>query len=290
MELLRVDPDRALVEEWCLVLTAEGLSPAIAHTSAGFAVLVPPDELDAAGRALGSYELENPPKLRDRAASPGHHDKIGELERFGAGLVSLAMLAFYGVTGPRNAAVDWFAQGSADSARILDGELWRTATALCLHADLGHVVANALFGAVFLAAVCGGFGPGFGIALTLLAGAGGNLANAIFQGPDHSSVGASTAVFGAVGLLAGRAVAHRVQRGELGLRSWVPIAAGFALIAMIGTGERSDIWAHLFGFLTGGFLGIPASLAWPKPGWPVQLGTLALSGVALLYAWQRALG
>jgi membrane associated rhomboid family serine protease len=289
VELLRIDVDRALVEEWCLVLTAEGLSPSIEHTSSGFAVLVPRDELVAADRALDSYELENPRGAGPQTASPEHPDRIGQLECLGAGVVSLAMLAFFGVTGPRNAAVDWFATGSADSARILDGELWRTVTALCLHADLGHVVANALFGGVFLAAVFGGFGVGFGIALTLLAGAGGNLANAIFQGPDHISVGASTAVFGAVGLLAGRGVAQRIRRGELGLRSWVPIAAGFALIAMIGTGERTDIWAHLFGFLTGGFLGIPASLAWPKPGWPVQLGTLAIAIVGLLYAWQRAL-
>ena len=289
MELLRVDANRTLVEEWCLVLTAEGLSPTIEHTSSGFAVLVPRDELEAAGRALGSYELENPSDDATRVSGSETLDKIGDAARFGAGFVSLAMLAFYGITGPRNAAVDWFSQGSANSARILDGELWRTVTALCLHADLSHVVANALFGAVFLAAVCGGFGTGFGIALTLLAGAGGNLANAIFQGPDHISVGASTAVFGAVGLLAGRAVAQRIRRGEQGLRSWVPIAAGFALIAMIGAGERSDIWAHLFGFLTGGFLGIPASLAWPRPGWPMQLGALALSLVALLYAWQLAL-
>jgi hypothetical protein len=59
---------------------------------------------------------------------------------------------------------------------------------------------------------------------------------------------------------------------------------------MLGTGERSDLWAHLFGFLTGGFLGIPASLAWPRSAaWPVQLAALAATAAALLWAWRLAL-
>ena len=47
----------------------------------------------------------------------------------------------------------WFEGGSADSTRILAGELWRSVTALCLHADVGHVASNALFGALFLVVI-----------------------------------------------------------------------------------------------------------------------------------------
>jgi membrane associated rhomboid family serine protease len=126
--------------------------------------------------------------------------------------------------------------------------------------------------------------------LTVAAGAGGNLANAIFQGPGHASVGASTAVFAAVGLLGGRGVAQRLRRGELGFRLWIPLSAGLAIIAMVGTGERTDIWAHLFGFLTGGFLGIPASLAWPRRASPLIQSVCAIAGIGiLLEAWRLVL-
>jgi rhomboid protease GluP len=283
---LAVAGDRAAAEEWSLVLVAEGLNPSIHRTQAGFAVSVPMIEAEAAGRALESYRRE---QLTPDAPPPEPVDRIGQPERFVAVVVGLALVMFFSVTGPRDPAVAWFAEGSADASRVLGGELWRTVTALCLHADLGHVLSNALFGTLFLAAACAGFGPGVALALTLAAGAGGNLANAIFHGPDHISVGASTAVFGAVGLLGGRGVALRIRRGEIGMRMWVPIAAGLALVAMLGTGDRSDVWAHLFGFLSGGFLGIPASLAWAKPAsTPVQIGALALSGALVLYSWRLA--
>jgi membrane associated rhomboid family serine protease len=285
--VLRSSADRSLVEEWFLVLTADGFSTSMHHTGNEFAVCVPDVELEAASRALEQYEREN---AQSPSIPGGVSETIGEVDLFVAVAASLAMLSFFVWTGPRDPNLTWFAAGSADAAAILGGELWRTLTALCLHADLAHVVANALFGALFLAAAGGGYGPGVAIALTLAAGAGGNLANAIFQGPGHVSVGASTAVFGAVGLLAGRAVALRLRRGENGFRIWLPIAAGFAIIAMLGTGERSDIWAHLFGFMTGGLLGVPASLAWPRSAsWPVQLAAMAASVAMILYAWRLAL-
>jgi membrane associated rhomboid family serine protease len=285
--LVRQAGDRRRADEWSLVLSSQEIENAIRRAPEGFAVFVDRADLGAALRSLDAYEQENP-----AAPAPPEEaqDRIGELDRFVGGALGALMLAFFVVTGPRNPEVVWFAEGSADAARILGGELWRTVTALCLHADLGHVVSNALFGALFVSAVCAGLGPGVGVALTLAAGATGNLANAIFQGPDHVSVGASTAVFGAVGLLGGRGVAQRIRRGELGFRIWVPIAAGLALIAMLGTGERSDIWAHGFGFLAGGFLGVPASLAWPHPAdRSLQWSALALTVVALLQAWRLAL-
>ena len=279
---------RRLADECALVLSSQGIENAIRRTPEGFGVFVDPADLDAALRSLDAYEEENP---GDRVAAEEARDRIGELDRFVGGALGALMIAFFLVTGPRNPEIVWFAEGSADAAQILAGELWRTVTALCLHADLGHVVSNALFGALFVSAVCAGLGPGVGVALTLAAGATGNLANAIFQGPDHVSVGASTAVFGAVGLLGGRGVAQRLRRGELGFRIWVPIAAGLALIAMLGTGDRSDIWAHGFGFLAGGFLGVPASLAWPRPAArSLQWSALALTVAALLQSWRLALG
>lgn len=285
--VLRRHRDRALVDEWLLVLAADGFRVSVHHADGVFVVRVPASEREAAARALEHWEAENASTDRPEPPAP---EPIGAVERLSAFAVGLAMLAFWTWTGPADAKVAWFARGAGDSSAILDGELWRTLTALSLHVDLGHVAANALFGTLFLAAAGAGFGPGLALALSLLAGAMGNLANAIFQGPGHVTIGASTAVFGAVGLLAGRALALRLRRGDPGMRAWIPIAAGFALLAMLGTGERSDVWAHLFGFLSGGFLGVPATLAWPRPArWPVQLAAFCGACAAMLQAWRLAL-
>ena len=185
----------------------------------------------------------------------------------------------------------WFERGSADAERILVGEIWRTVTALTLHADAGHLLANALFGALFLGAVCSALGAGVGCALVLLSGAGGNLLNALLQGSHHVSVGASTAVFASVGLLSGLSVARRRQRRWPGRPWWVPIGAGLALLAMLGTtGDRVDLWAHLFGLLVGGVLGVPVGFALARPPTAVVqwlFGSAAL--MVLVYCWGLAL-
>ncbi len=283
---LRVARKLELAEEWALVLAAEDLSPSVSPGPEGFVLGVPPDEVEHATRVLSAYEREN--RMRefgraDRPAAPGH---------VGAGVgVSALLLAFFLVTGPRTPGVPWFERGSADAERIVLGELWRAVTALSLHADLAHALANALAGALFLGAVCAALGPGLGCALVLLSGAGGNLINAFVRGPGHVSVGASTAVFGAVGLLCGLAVARRRRRGARERRAWVPIGAGFAILAMLGTaGASVDLWAHLFGLLVGAALGIPVGFALSRPpGRSLQwlLGAAALA--ALLVCWARAL-
>ena len=109
----------------------------------------------------------------------------------------------------------------------------------------------------FLTAVCRNLGPGLGAATVLGVGALGNLLNAWFHGFDHVSVGASTAVFGALGVLGGMGVVQRRRLGIHGRRAWIPLAAGVAILAMIGTGgPRVDLWAHLWGFVAGAGAGI----------------------------------
>ena len=104
-------------------------------------------------------------------------------------------------------------------------------------------------------------GPGVGLRLLLLAGAGLEevVVTAAVHGGDHVSVGASTATFGAIGILAAlRIIGGRAREG--GRKSWVVIAASLALLALVGTGPHADLLAHLFGFLLGGGLGLIAAL------------------------------
>ena len=186
--------------------------------------------------------------------------------------------------------MSWFERGSADAQKILNGEFWRTVTALTLHADVVHALSNAIAVALFLGVVSSVLGIGLGAALMLMAGAGGNLANAFLHGSAHVSVGASTSIFGAVGLLGGVAVITR-GRASSKRRVWLPIAAAFALLAMLGTGgERVDIWAHLFGLLVGGVLGILVALTTPRPpGLAIQWACGGAAAAVLIYCWIIAL-
>jgi rhomboid protease GluP len=274
------------------VLEADGLSPSVRSGPEGFALSVPADEAERAAGIISAYENEKRDGALRRERESQREPEPVAAGAAPAGLaVSAALLVFFFLTGPRNATVIWFERGSADAERILLGELWRTVTALSLHADLPHVLANALFGALFLGAVCGALGAGVGCALVLLSGAGGNLLNALFQSSHHVSVGASTAVFGAVGLLSGLAVARRRRQQSQRRHAWLPIGAGLAILAMLGTtGARTDLWAHLFGLLAGGVLGIPVGFALPRPPRPLVqwiLGGTAL--MAVLYCWGLAL-
>ena len=267
------------------MLLAEGLSPQVRWSVDGVVLSVPEREVETARAALAAYESENPPKLqeRDEPAEPA-----GLLTGIAVGGM---LLVFFSITVRWYPAVPWFERGSADADRILLGELWRTVTALSLHADLVHALSNATGITLFLGALSGILGPGVASALVLLAGAGGNLANALVHGSLHVSVGASTSVFGAVGMLGGFGLVRRGRRKIPSRRAWMPIAAAVAILAMLGSGgERVDVLAHLFGFLVGVVLGLFFAFVTPHPpGAVFQWGCGSAAIAALLYSWTLAL-
>src|SRR3990172_5169843 len=200
---LRLTGDHHLAEEWELVLLAQGLSPSLRRTPEGVVLSVPPAEVGKAAASLSAYEREN----RRKAAEFVEPLEPGNL--LVAVAVALMLLVFFPITVQWPPALSWFARGGADAERILQGEFWRTVTALTLHADVAHALSNAVAVALFLGALSSMLVAGLGGALVLLAGAGGNLANAYLHGSPHAAVGASTAVFGAVGLLGSLRVTRR---------------------------------------------------------------------------------
>jgi membrane associated rhomboid family serine protease len=282
---LRRTGDDKLADEWALVLLAQGLSPRVRRRPDGIVLSVPQDQVERARAVLSVYESENPKKPSERVEATHTAASL-----VGSSIVAILILLFFIITDISSSTIPWFERGSADAQKILQGEFWRTVTALTLHADVVHALSNTVAVALFLGAVSSVLGIGLGGALMLMAGAGGNLANAFLHGSAHVSVGASTSIFGAVGLLGGAAVVTR-GRASSKRRVWLPIAAALALLAMLGTGgERVDIWAHLFGLLVGGVLGVLIALTTPRPpGLATQWACGSAAAAVLIYCWSIAL-
>jgi rhomboid protease GluP len=269
-------------DERVLVLQSQGVRAAACRASGGWAVLAEAAEADAARRLLEAWERENRSEPEPPAPEPDPPFPWLAMAALSAGL-----LGFFALTGPRADGSEWFAAGSARASRILLGEWWRTVTALTLHADAGHVLGNVIAASLFAGAVCRRFGSGVGLALLVAAGALGNGANAWLHQSGHDSIGASTAVFAAVGVLAADALQRRrVPRGG----RLAPLGAGLGILAMLGTSERADLFAHAFGLAAGLALGVAASRALaaaPARPWQLLAGLLSIG--AVVGAWWLAL-
>lgn len=186
---------------------------------------------------------------------------------------------------------DWLSAGRVDGALIRAGEWWRTFTALTLHSGIRHLLGNLGFGALF--GILAGRLVGAGVAWLgiLLAGAAGNALNTVLLESSHRSIGASTAVFAALGLLAGFVWRARLMSQERWPYRLGPIVGGIALLAFTGTGdENTDIGAHLGGFVCGFAAGVALTLAATQLAnrrLQVLCGIAALA--VLLAAWTMAL-
>lgn len=281
--LLRVASDQRLAEEWELVLLAQGLSPSLRRSPDGVVLSVPEDEVDRALASLSAYEQENPRRIAERVEPMGSGSLLAGVA------AALMLLLFFFVSVQWLPTLSWFERGSADAQRIVQGEFWRAVTALTLHADVAHALSNAVAAALFFGAVSSMVGAGLGGALILLAGAGGNFANALLHGSPHVAVGASTAVFGAVGMLGSLGMIRRRRSALNRWRVWLPVAASLALLGMLGSGgERVDIWAHFFGLLVGAVLGTLIAWVTPRPPGLLQWTCGASTVAVLIYCWTLA--
>lgn len=146
-----------------------------------------------------------------------------------------------------------------------DDEYWRLITAMTLHADLSHLAGN-LMGIALFAYFCGRYmGNGLAWLAILIAGGLSNLTNVVLNpNTPFLSLGASTAVFAALGLLTGfPAGTHLRTRQPVQPREWLlPFFGGCVLLAWLGGGgPDTDILAHLWSFAYGIALAIAISSA-----------------------------
>jgi membrane associated rhomboid family serine protease len=279
------------VLRWALVLDARKIPCRIESGGMGWLLLVPAGYLAIAREELRLFEAENrgwPPP--EPPATPLVDNTLVTLS------VLILLATFHNLTRLDlsllgHNPVDWTDLGRAHAGRILDGQWWRLVTPLTLHGDWLHLISNLAFGGLFIVWLCRDLGSGLGWSLLLGSGILGNLANACLQPPAHSSVGASTLVFGAVGSLAALSL---VRFRRIRKKRWaLPVAAALALLALLGTeGKNTDLGAHLFGFVFGLVLGLSAEYLVGRYGRPGRAlnALLALACCAVVAAaWWAAL-
>ncbi|MDZ4773503.1 MAG: rhomboid family intramembrane serine protease [Planctomycetota bacterium] len=284
-------PDRRVCRNHGLVLQAMEIPHGILEVDRSYVVVARSDLADKAREELLRYERENlgwpPREIASRPISQGIHAAIV----FGG-----VMVFAYVLQHQERYGLDWSALGRADAGLIRGGEWWRTITALSLHVDLPHLAGNIVFGAVFSVILAQSIGVGLAWWGFLVTGALGNLINAWFQAPTHLSMGASTAVFGALGVQVAFEWMRRHELSYRGWRRWAPLVMGVALLGWLGTGgasiedpqtftgtlQKVDVMAHVFGFAVGALIGF--ALGRRRDALRLKTSTQAIVTVSALFA------
>ena len=278
------DPRQA--EEAIFVLGAIGIEHALTRLEGTWQLSVPAASAGRAGAELSAYraELQSDPRHGRLKIEEIGHGWHGVAAYVGVLLVA-AIAANQDLLGQ-----DWLGNGRLDVDRVMAGEWWRTVTALCLHADLGHLGGNIAFGGFFGLFAGRYLGSGVAWLGILMGGLLGNALNAAIQPSGHLAIGASTAVFAALGMLA----AYTWRRGFFKQTSWktraAPVTAAIGLLAFVGTGGGGeggnvDIIAHLTGFIAGFAIGVLLALSKLPGGTRIQAYTGGATAGILALAW-----
>lgn len=271
-----------------LVLQAMGIEHAVERDVLVWRVLVPAYEEVRAREQLQLYEAENRAARLTPTYTP---PRPGAL--IGAVIWAYVLLTVFALQSRYGLGFDWVAAGRIEVAAIRGGEWWRAVTALTLHADVAHLVVNIGMGAVFGSLLAREIGVGLAWLLILIGGTVGNLMNVLVQRPWHTAIGASTAVFAALGLLAAYLWTGKQLIRDSWARRWAPVVGAVILLAWLGTGgERTDIVAHLTGFLAGFGMGavlgrvVRLRAAAPMRQW--LLGAVSVLGIMLTWGFAFA--
>jgi len=278
---------RRACEERQLVLTAVGVAADVVWDFGEFRLEVGATDAADAARHLAAYEAENRPLPRPPAPPhPYPHAWVGCLG-YAASLLGIAW-----AVGGGHVRLDAFDLGALQCARVQAGEWWRAWTALTLHLDGPHLAANLGAGVWFGYLAARQLGVGTAWFLTVTGAALANLAEGLSGPPEHAAVGASTAVFTALGLMSAYSWRERFHLPQHWGRRWAPLVAGVVLLGWTGSaGEGTDLVAHVAGFAVGLALGVAAAAAAARriiervPQW--LPGSAALASIAI--AWGFAL-
>jgi len=229
-----------------LILTSQNIENRVQQQNNLFDVLVHPADIKKALITIKAYYKEN---RFFRLKQQLKQIPISSFKSYTAFSIMGLLWFIHALCLHYNIHEKMILKYGASSLFILQGETFRAITALFLHSDARHLVGNMAGLLIFGAPVISLSGFGVGPFMLLFSGTLGNLINAHFYQTAHLSIGASTAVMGAAGLLAAFQITQKAK--SIRLNSLMPIFAGAVLIALFSQGENTDVWAHVFGFLCG---------------------------------------
>ena len=254
--VIREADERRTLRGFELVLAARGIESRIDWHQGTWRLLVGAEDGAASERELTAYERENRP-----VPQPPPPPRIDSGWWGVAGYLACIWLVM-ALTASTAFGWDWRIAGRLHVGSVAQGDLWRLATALTLHADAGHIVANSVFGAFFGLLAGRHLGSGVAWFCILLGGIIGNALGTLLRPAHFASLGASTATFAAVGLV-GAFMWHsgyfaRAAHRRVGWqRAGAPLFATVALFAFTGIGEdNTDVLAHFTGLITGLAIGV----------------------------------
>ena len=232
-----------------LVLASFQIPHQLVDDGGSCALIVPAPWSAQASSELQLYEEENPPVHAKPVRQIQYQDAMPGLIGY---VLVICLVA--GMAGYSFFEANWFVAGRVDGELIRHGEVWRLFTALTLHSGVKHLLGNLVFG-VFFGLFAGRLlGSGLAWLAIVLAAASGNAINTLLLDASHRAIGASTAVFAALGVVAGYVWSGKLmsQSQNRWSNRYGPIVGGLALLMYTGTGgPNTDIGAHFFGFACG---------------------------------------
>lgn len=275
--------------DWQLVLNSAGIPYILENKQWPGQIYVPPLWANIARSELLKFEEENRPQHLKAVRLPPQKHALDVI------FFLVPLLIIHAFDSGWWSGSDWLPlkgawlkAGMLDNFNVLYKGQWENIfTALTLHINLRHLSGNLLFGSLFLLILARITGPGRAILVTILAGAAGNALSVLAHAPGYRSVGFSTAIFAALGAVAGIGA---ITGGNI-RKVLLAMGSALGLLALLGMeGETTDWAAHLSGlfcgFVLGSLYGIGIIKKWQMPG-QIMSGFFAIALITL--AWILAL-
>jgi membrane associated rhomboid family serine protease len=238
-------------EQRAFVLHAVGIASEVLPYEGSFLLFVDSESAVAARDHIERYNSENADIASPRPL-PTPHDHAW----IAPALYTAVLIGASYCAGKRLFGFNWYEAGELRSGVQHSGEWWRSVTALTLHVDVAHLLGNVGFGSFFGFLAARLLGAGAAWASIVLAAVLGNLLDSALMPNTHSSIGASTAVFATLGLVAAYSWRLQLSKRMQWAHRWAPLISGVMLLALLGSGdEHTDVLAHLTGFFCGILLG-----------------------------------
>ncbi len=268
VELIRY-PSQRQAEELQFVLRGGGVPSSLVRVGANgsgpyHVILVPPERL-AEARAILEEEQAATPAAPVVAADPDPPKLYWVI-----GLIVINVLLWITTEGQGGESKAEQLQvmlrfGASQAPRLFAGEWWRTVTAVFLHFDLRHLVANMITLAILGPPALRSWRVGRFYTMYLLAGIAGNWISFAISPSGSIKAGASGAILGLLGVLAGTKIRSIRSPSTLPSRFkvWHIVAIIVAVYGfVIGVGRSVDHLAHLGGLAAG----LVLALLLPPPG------------------------